>query len=242
MTVHQFLRPAGLSVEFTETLISVNEALARMSARRRAEIDVTGRARSKIAWNIETLSEALLYRLVNLGEGTALAWNDDNALCAFLSARAIVETCAVLVDFEHQLKQLLEDKNLEAIDALTMNRMFGSRDPDWIKESPDLQAVNVLTLIDKMDRRLLPGAREHYDRLSERCHPNSFGHHQMFTRTDYKTGTVTFDASKSPRDISPIICGIMLLDLTENMFDRLANLTEAVADLHKQMHPRILPL
>jgi hypothetical protein len=235
---HQFSIPPDLRAEFGETLVSVNEALARLFARRRAEITVTGSlARSKIAWKIETFSEAMLYRLVNLGEGAALAWNDDNALCAMLSARGIVETCAVLMDFEHQLKDLLASKKLDAIDALTMNRAFGSRDPDWIKKSPDLQAVNVLTLINKMDSWLLPGARGHYDRLSERCHPNSFGQHQMFTSTDYETGTVSLDSRKSRRDISSIICGVMLLDLLENVFDRLAKLTEEVAELHHQMHP-----
>jgi hypothetical protein len=218
---HQFSIPPSLRPEFGETLVSANEALARLSARRRAEITVTGSlALSKIAWKIETFSEAMLYRLVNLGEGAALGWNDDNALCAMLSARAIVETFAVLLDFEHQLKVLLASKDLDAINALAMNRAFGSRDPDWIKDSPDLQAVNVLTLIDKMDGRLLPGARGHYDRLSERCHPNAFGQHQMFTTTDYETGTVTFNSRKSRRDISAIICGIMLLDLSEAVFDR----------------------
>jgi hypothetical protein len=235
---HQFSIPPELHAEFGETLVSVNDALARLFAKRRAEIAVTGSlARSKIAWKIETFSEAMLYRLVNLGEGAALGWNDDNALCAMLSARAIVETFAVLLDFEHQLKVLLASKDIDAINALAMNRAFGSRDPDWIKDSPELQAVNVLTLIDKMDGQLLPGARRHYDRLSERCHPNAFGQHQMFTTTDYETGTVTFNSRKSRRDISAIVCGIMLLDLSDAVFDRLGKLTEEVAELHHQLHP-----
>jgi len=231
----QFFVFPDLPPDSADTIIQINQSLARLYFGRRPEIAVTGRlARSKIAWKIETFCEAMLYRIVALAEGAALCWNEENMLGAVLSARAIVETSAVLFDYEHQLVQMLRSNDLEAINAITMNRMFSSRDTEWVKESPDLQAVNVLTLIDKMDARLLPGARGHYDRLSERCHPNSFGQHQMFTRTDYKTRTVAFSDGRTLRDTSSIVCGLLLLPLLENILKRVSELTEQVAELHYQ--------
>jgi hypothetical protein len=55
---------------------------------------------------------------------------------------------------------------------LAQNGIFASRDPEWVKENPDTQAINVVTYIDQFDKRA-EGFRGHYDRLSERCHPNS---------------------------------------------------------------------
>jgi hypothetical protein len=236
--VQQFTIFPELPPESAESLTELNEALTRLHQRRRSEIEVTGRrARSKIAWKMETFCEAMLYRIVDLAESAALCWNADRVLGAMLNARAIVETVAVLYDYEQRIAQLLPAEDLAGVDAITMNRTFGSRDPDWIRDSPDLQAVNVITLIDKMNAKALPGARSHYDRLSERCHPNSFGQHQMFSKTDYETGTVTFQDSPSHQYAHAIIAGLTLLWFAENLLDRISALTDQVADVHFRLRP-----
>ena len=76
-----------------------------------------------------------------------------------------------MAEFERRVEQLLEEEDLEGLDAVAQNGIFASRDEEWIRENPETQAIRVLTDIDKFDKRA-QGFRRHYDMLSERCHPN----------------------------------------------------------------------
>ena len=125
---------------------------------------------------------------------------------------------------------------MKGLDELAMNRIFSSRDEEWLKQSPEFKTVNALTHVEKLDK-LLPGALGHYNRLSERCHPNSLGHHQMFTTTDYGNGAVTYDALKAMRDVPAIIAGLTLLAVAEHSLRELSALFERVSQLHHRMSP-----
>jgi hypothetical protein len=226
-----------MAPEVKEQILISNAAISRLAQRRRSEIEIVGHlARSRISWKIETFVEAVIYRLVSLGHGAALNWNSGNALPAFLCSRAAVETCALLFEFQQNLIVLLEKEDLGAIDDLVMNRMFSSRDAEWVKESPTLSAINVLTFINKFNDKV-SGIRSYYDRLSERCHPNSFGHHQLFTRTDHDTGVVTFDATKAKDDIRAVTVGMTLIAYTEGTIDEIHDTNVRIADLHHRLQP-----
>jgi hypothetical protein len=97
-----------------------------------------------------------------------------------LAARALMETLAVMAEFENPVGQCLARDGLGGLDALAQQGIFASCDPGWTKEFPETKAVNVLSYIDKFDKRV-KGFRGHYDMLSERCHPNSLGHNFMFS-------------------------------------------------------------
>ena len=81
------------------------------------------------------------------------AWNNRCTLSCILSARALIETFAVLAGFERQVARRLKEENLGGLDALAQNGIFASRDPEWIKENPETQAVSVLTYVDKYNKR-----------------------------------------------------------------------------------------
>lgn len=236
-SVQQFQISAETAPPDAEALTSINDEIARLATRRRSTVAVTGYlARSKIAWKMETFAEAVLYRIVALAEGTALSWNAAMPLPAFLCTRALVETVALLVDFERRASALLDAEDIRGLDELAMNRIFSSRDEEWLAQSPQFRTVNVQTHIEKLDR-LLPGALSHYNRLSERCHPNSLGHHQMFTSTDYSNGTVAYDGRKAMRDIPAIIAGLTLLTVAEHCFLQFSVLFERVSELHHRISP-----
>ena len=74
---------------------------------------------------------------------------------------------------------------------------FASPDPRWFKENPETKAGTVLDYIDVFDKRF-KGFRGHYDRLSERCHPNWLGHNFMFSKLDTSDGTVRFYDEREP--------------------------------------------
>jgi hypothetical protein len=55
------------------------------------------------------------------------------------------------------------------------NVVFATRDEELLREFSDNRAANILSHIKKYDQKASDFAG-HYDRLSERCHPNSLGH------------------------------------------------------------------
>ena len=96
-----------------------NSTLRRLRERRLTEITISGPLqKSKLAWKIATYQQPMLYRVVMLASGCAANWNARNLLCAYLAARALIETVAVFWAFEVELQQLVETENLPEIDAL----------------------------------------------------------------------------------------------------------------------------
>jgi hypothetical protein len=135
-----------------------NSTLRRLRERRLTEITISGPLRkSKLAWKIATYQQPVLYRVVMLASGCATNWNRRNLLCAYLAARALIETVAIFLAFEADLETLIEEKNLAEIDALIMNRTFSTRDPEFIEAYPDATAINILTYTDKLEKQGLSG-------------------------------------------------------------------------------------
>jgi hypothetical protein len=184
------------------------------------------------------LREAVLYRIVMLARGVRLCWNARNTLASFLLVRALAETVAVFDEFERELLADLERKDLGPIDQLLMNRTFATKDRELLKEYPEHSAINVLTFIDKLERRHDFPVRDNYDSLSERCHPNSAGHHQMYSTTDETNGTVTFSETKDvAASLDYIIAPLGLVLLFERSMDRIDEATHKLADLQHRVHP-----
>lgn len=221
-----------------EQVAELNASLDRLDGMRAVEINPTGPfGRSKIAWKLVTYQHALLHRIVALMDGVAVAWNGRSTLTAILSARAFMETLAVMSLFEERVRSLLKAEDLGGLDALVQNGIFASRDPDFIGDYPDAKAVNVLTYVDKFDKRA-PGFRGHYDILSERCHPNSAGHNFMFSKLDRSDGSVTYFEERHPeRNAQMILAAVAPLPLVETFMARLDELILKVSDLHHRVAP-----
>jgi len=233
-----FLWDARLAEADKKQVGELNASLDRLSGLRAVEITVSGKfARSKIAWKLATYQHVLLHRLVALMDGAAVAWNNRCTLSAMLSARALMETFAVMAEFEQRVARFLKEEDLGGLDALAQNGIFASRDPEWFKENPETQAVSVLTYINKFDKRA-EGFRGHYDILSERCHPNSLGHNFMFSKLDRTDGTVRFFVEREPaRNGQMILAALAPLPLAESISARLDELIEKVSDFHHRVAP-----
>jgi hypothetical protein len=211
----------------------LNASLDRLNGLRALEINVAGPfARSKISWKLAAYQHGLLHRIVALMDGAAVAWNNRCTLSAILSARALMETIAVMADFEDRVAGLLSKEDLGGLDAFAQQGTFANRDPKWIDEFPESKAVNVLTHVDKFDKRA-PGFRGHYDILSERCHPNSLGHNFMFSTLDRSDGSIRYCDEREPgRNGQMILAALAPLPLIETMMIRLDDLILKVSDLH----------
>jgi hypothetical protein len=217
-----FQTPPKMPPDDAELVALTNETLERLRNERVVTIDHADFPDSKIAWKIATYRQSVLYRIVALAEALALNWNAQNVLGCYLTARSIIETAALLHDFAHELDLCMEQRDFERLDALVTSRHFATRDKDWVKAEPTTEAVNVLTLVDKMDKRVLGGQRRLYDIMSEYCHPNYLGHHAMFSRLDTKTDITTFTENKNIELHWSAFLGCMaLIQYVESIFDRL---------------------
>lgn len=216
----------------------INASLARLNEMRALEINVSGPlARSKLAWKLLSYYHALLHRVIALIDGTAVAWNSNCTLSAMLSARAFMETFAVMDRLEDRVTLCLAAENLGALDSLGQNGVFATRDEELLKEYPDTKAVNALSYVKKYDQKA-PGFLGHYDQLSERCHPNSLGHNFMFSNLDRSTGSISYVDEKKPgQNAHAIIAAIFLLPLVEPIHKRMHELVMKVSDLQHRVSP-----
>lgn len=218
-----------------------NLALSMLRERRATEIAISGAlSKSKLAWKIATYQQPMLYRVVMLANSCASSWNGQNLLGAYLASRALVETVVLFLSFEEELCAHVDRADLGAVDVLVTNRMFSTRDRGLVAEFPDTRVKNILTIIDSWDKRRLPGIREHYDFLSERCHPNTFGHHQLFSRRDPHTNTTHYSDWRQPEmHLDYILGGAMLIEFVGGCMDRLDAAIVQVSELQHKIHPVI---
>jgi hypothetical protein len=113
-----------------------------------------------------------------------------------------------------------------------MNRLFSTRDPDVIVQYPEAKAINVLTLIDRLNERELEGVRRHYDIMSELCHPNSLGHRLTYGEFDANTGlTVYRDGGWSSDHLHSLFATMVLLMILDDLFEHLDARIEEIASL-----------
>jgi aspartyl-tRNA(Asn)/glutamyl-tRNA(Gln) amidotransferase subunit B len=144
-----------------------------------------------------------------------------------------VETIAAIVDIEKNVTNLLAEKKIEEIKTLLEKEFFASRDPAVIKQAPQVEAQSVLTKVGKLDK-LVPGIKEHYVQLSERCHPNGLGHNLMFGTFDRSAEIYRFSDERDPQQNAIMILAAMdLLPGTEEAIVHLGELIPQVFEVHQ---------
>lgn len=222
-----------------ETIDKLNASVGRLNEMRALEINISGPfAKSKIAWKLAGYQHALLHRIVVLMDGVAIAWNNRSTLGGMMCARAVMETIAVMSSFERSVAGLLAREDMGGLDALAQNGTFASRDPEWLSDFPESKATNAVTYVDKFDDKILKGFRAHYDRLSERCHPNSLGHNFMFAKLDREEGTTSYsDETEPARNAHLIVAALTPVPLVESMMTRLDKNILAVAEFQHRVAP-----
>ena len=149
-----------------------------------------------------------------------------------------METLAIAVYVRDELQKLIAEKDADAIDDLANEHLFATRDAEIVADGYGHLATNILTYIDKFDKRL-PGTREAYDFLSEWAHPNGSGHFFTFGELDKKTGKVTFhEAAPRVRGIEGhIVTCFMLIGLMEGVLNTFEEAVPILAEIDKGQGP-----
>jgi aspartyl-tRNA(Asn)/glutamyl-tRNA(Gln) amidotransferase subunit B len=210
-----------------------NSCAERLAKLRVGEVKRSGVLRSRAAWNLAALQQALLYRVVALIDGIAIAWNSRSTLSAYLSTRALMETIAVLVECEREAAALFVKKDIDGLDAFAQKGIFSSRDCAVVDQAPGVKAKNVLTCLDNFDKKN-QGSRDYYDNLSERCHPNALGHSYMFARLDLVTETYRFSDERDPDENGiMILAALGFLPSAELAMTELSTSISQISGLHE---------
>jgi hypothetical protein len=237
---------SNMDEETAKEVGAFNATLKRLRDRRLQEIAIVGALRkSKMAWKIATYQQPVLYRVVMLASGCAANWNDSNILCSYLAARALIETATVFLLFESDLQELIKGEKIPEIDDLITNRTFSTRDEEMVNLYPDTKATNIQTYIEKLDKKFNKQAKgwdaalgTHYNFLSERCHPNSFGQHQLFGIRDKTTNIITYsDRNKSEMHFDHVFAGMTLIHLVESAMNSIDGAILQVSEIQHRLFP-----
>lgn len=125
---------------------------------------------------------ALAYRLVDLAEGSLAMFNEGRLVPGCTLSRSALETLAGVHLLKKRTSKIGNRRELEAVLDFLMCASFGSRD-----SSSNYDALNVLTMIDHLDKGYSGILRAEYDHLSEFAHPNLKGGLMAYSDIDNKT-------------------------------------------------------
>lgn len=152
------------------------------------------------AFNVDFYRESLIHRFLDLSESSVFLLNRKQYISSLVTTRASLETLSVIAYLSIKLEQLQNDRNLEGFLHHTHQLTFGWRGDD---EFPEI--INVLTCVDKLSKKVDPGFRDIYDKLSESCHPNYTGVVGTYATPNHDSKEVNIDIKESVPDRSNTI-------------------------------------
>ena len=210
-----------------------NECLARLIERRKTSVKAEGVfGKSKATWKCAVLQQALLYRATTLAEACAASWRDRYLLSSMLAARALIETIALANDVGDELQKFTELNDLDSMEHLLNSQLFSTKNKALVDGGFAYMAPSIMKFIDKFEKKL-PTMREHYEFMSEWCHPNGSGAFFTFGDLNKSTGEVRFSeiAERAQGIQGHIISSYVLLLFMEPTMDRFDAAIEAISAL-----------
>lgn len=130
----------------------------------------------KIEWKYRTYNEIALHKTVDLTMSFCDSWNNGFVGTCFILVRSIYENVAYVFDIMKKLDMYVNEKDIDKIDDLIMNRLFGVR-KSLTGKLPLI--VNVMTAIESTDK-IVKGFKEHYEILCEFAHPNHWAMYELY--------------------------------------------------------------
>ena len=133
---------------------------------------------SKTALKAYLIHASLLYRYYDLAKNSESLSKEAAVIPALILARAAFETAALLYYTYTKIDTVVKTGDVSEIDDILMRIMFGEK-RQQITEDANISAVNILTVIDLLDKEMkklgVQGVRALYDDLCEFAHPNFSG-------------------------------------------------------------------
>ncbi len=157
-----------------------------------------------------------------------------------LAARALLETVVLCSFIRDEMERFAAARDIEAIEVLANEQLFSTKDETMVSKGTGHKAKSILKYVDKFEERI-PGLRDHYEFISEWCHPNGSGHLFTYGEIDKRDGTVRFSEA-TPRVIGiqgHILACFLLILFMEPIMAALDEIIPKVSEIDPNLGPWI---
>jgi hypothetical protein len=215
----------------------ITEALLRLRKHLISEFSTEYTASvPKMVWKSRSTYQCLIRRTLEGVDGMRAAWNAGNLLTALTMGRSLIETGAVVSRLSDSVKDATVKRDVEALDRVVMNVGFGTRYDLFESEKEEHKALNILTMINQMDRSLFgdktPRLRDAYDFLSEFAHPNHLGILGLYSDNFPETFRIEFGktARKKQEIVDHLRITLGMILLVEQAASDFESMVPAIAE------------
>jgi hypothetical protein len=225
----------------------IDNALRELAARKVPAID--GYLLSPVASLPSKIADLLQLgtrRTIDLAESAIREMNLQQVNSSCLLARAVLETCCLMLYLSKQIRQTVQEPDEADFDVLNkfaINMLVGSGPKAktfYFMEG--FVVTNILTIIEKLDKKLETPFMGFYEGLSEYAHPNAHGMALTYaeahkvcvtTYTDRKESTTTASLGLA---ISALASALQMAEMANEHWeeDRLQFTLLAEKDIHEQ--------
>jgi hypothetical protein len=218
---------------------SIEEAMLGLSVwkkyRKKEKSPLEKNLAYKPTYEADYYREAVFYRFIELTEASFELYKQGHLISSVILARSAQETVSVLWYINEKLKYVVKEKDLTHFSKTMYKLILGYKGDDLFPEK-----VNVLTMIQCVDKTLEGRFSELYDTLSEYAHPNHSGTMAVYAKTDIDNLSVTFGKyQRSEEHLRSMIesalnLNISLLDHIQETYEEYINqVLDICIDLHQ---------
>lgn len=140
---------------------------------------------SKVPAQMMILTQVGLRRTIELTETAIREINRRNLVASALVARSTLETSCLLWDVMYKVDELVQSNDVAAMKdfhELMSRSLFGGKAKEKnIRIIEDVESRNVITIIEKLSKKLDAPLMGFFERLSEFSHPNYHGMMATYT-------------------------------------------------------------
>ena len=191
----------------------------------------------KPTFHADTYREAAFRRFIELTESAYFLFNNNQMVGAIVVARAAQETLAILWYLNTKLEHLSKTKDLKHFTE-TLRRLTIA----WTNDDEFPEKINILTMIDAVDKKLEGAFRRHYEMLSEYAHPNYSGTFGAYAIPDKENLEVSYSWNypRSKKTLtthleSTLIICIELLEAIQEKYETVINdALDVCLELHEK--------
>jgi hypothetical protein len=172
--------------------------------------------------------EALIWRMEEFALVSCELYAASRVASAMKMTRGCQENTAAAWYLNELVQGAIDRGDVNGLDERLMRLLLGSKNG-----VSAVSAVNVLTLVDRVDKKV-PGFRKSYDDLSEFVHPNWSGTAMLFSKNDHEK--ILTEIGKNLRDHTSTIrfglrCLIGSLIAFEHVYNDISDLMPSLIKL-----------
>jgi len=179
--------------------------------------------KSKMPFKVKLYCACSSWRIHDISRGALEECKENRMSSAFILARASMETSAALWFLNEKLQASIETRNISDFDSYLMKLLCGWKHKDSVESHNFPAAINVLTLIDHVDK-IIKGYREEYELISEYVHPNYCGVQGLYGKNDTVNIWTDFGSNDYERDkrkfISALYTALKIYEISSDAISK----------------------